>query len=269
MRAGLGVLCRQFVEVSQESRREACVRCDRGLGPDGSGRSPTQAAPAHSAPLYLSARLLLSYLPHINLPSQLTTRTGFIKMGCFDWFRFTRRKIVPSRVPAEIVKSPSLTSSSASSVMDSTAQDCHNRPSTCFTCTRMNSSTFRIVEADKYGEVPFIYAKIYNSVIVLIDTGCGGAARDPGAKLTSLRHFIEEYPVEDNTSKPLNPGGSRSYVVLCTHCHYDHIGVLLALVSQSSVSPTSTNSYFARGHCPIHRPTQIDHMGKRLRQRLH
>lgn len=230
------------------------------LGLGGSGRSPTQPAPVHSAPLHSSAPLHLTYLT-INLPPQLTTRTGPIKMGCFDWFRFTRRKIVQSRVPAEKVKCLSLTSSSASSVMDSTAQDRDNRPSTCFTCTRLNSSTFRIVEADKYGEFPFIYVKVYDSVIVLIDTGCGGAARDPSAKLTSLRHFIEKYPVEDNDGKPLNLGGSRSYIVLCTHCHYDHIGVLLALVPQSSLSPTSTNSYFGRGHCPIHRPTQIIHMG--------
>lgn len=102
-----------------------------------------------------------------------------------------------------------------------------NGPSTCFTCTRLNSSTFRIVEADKYGEFPFIYAKVYESAIVLIDTGCGGASRDPGVELTSLRDFIETYPVEENDGKPLNVEGKKSYVVICTHCHYDHIGISL------------------------------------------
>lgn len=145
-------------------------------------------------------------------------------MGCFDWLRFKTQKTLPSQYPAAHVKSPSSTSSAANSTMDSTSRDGDNRPSTCFTCTRLNSSTFRIVEADKYGEFPFIYAKVYESVIVLIDTGCGGAARDPAVKLTSLRSFVETYPVEDNHGRPLNAGGSRSYVVVCTHCHYDHIG---------------------------------------------
>lgn len=72
--------------------------------------------------------------------------------------------------------------------------------------------------------MPFIYAKIYTSVLVLVDTGCGGAARDPSVQLTSLREFIETYPVADNDNVPLNQGGTKEYAVVCTHCHYDHIG---------------------------------------------
>lgn len=98
-------------------------------------------------------------------------------------------------------------------------------PSTCFSCTRLNASTFLIVEDDQWSEMPFIYAKIYNSVLVLVDTGCGGAARDSSVELTSLREFIEAYPVADNDDQPLNPAGKKDYVVVCTHCHYDHIGM--------------------------------------------
>ncbi|KAL2288448.1 hypothetical protein FJTKL_03829 [Diaporthe vaccinii] len=145
-------------------------------------------------------------------------------MGCFDWFRFTAGTTPSPRIHTTHVKSLSLTSLSASSVMVPTGQDVDDAPSTCFTCTRLNPSTFRIVEADKYGEFPFIYAKVYDSVIVLIDTGCGGAARDPGVRLTSLRDFIETYPVQENDRKPINSGGRKSYIVICTHCHYDHIG---------------------------------------------
>lgn len=97
-------------------------------------------------------------------------------------------------------------------------------PSTCFTCTRLNETTFVIVEDDKYLEVPFIYVKIYPTVVLLMDTGCGGAAKDPTVELTSLRRFIETYPVPDNGHSPLNAGSKRGYVVVCTHCHFDHIG---------------------------------------------
>ncbi|ORY16777.1 beta-lactamase-like protein [Clohesyomyces aquaticus] len=97
-------------------------------------------------------------------------------------------------------------------------------PSTCFTCQRLNGSTFVIVEDDKWHETPFIYAKVYDSVIVLVDTGCGGASKDPDVQLKSLRQFIETYPIPANENKPINSAGALDYVVICTHCHFDHIG---------------------------------------------
>lgn len=96
--------------------------------------------------------------------------------------------------------------------------------STCFSCSKLNETTFLVVEDDKWGEQPFIYVKVYESSLVLIDTGCGGAAKDESVKLTSLRQFLETYAVADNDDQPLNPGARAAYVVLCTHCHFDHIG---------------------------------------------
>jgi hypothetical protein len=95
---------------------------------------------------------------------------------------------------------------------------------TSFTVTRLNGSTFRVVEDDKFIERPFIYVKLYSAVIVVIDTGCN-APRYPELPVTTLRSFLETIPVEHNDQKPLNPNGALPYAIIISHCHYDHIGV--------------------------------------------
>ncbi|KEY75229.1 hypothetical protein S7711_07143 [Stachybotrys chartarum IBT 7711] len=107
---------------------------------------------------------------------------------------------------------------------DTHAAGSRSSDNSCFTCTRLNESTFLVIEDDKWDEEPYIYVKLYSSSVVLIDTGCGGAAKNEAAELTSLREYLETFPVPDNDNKPLNPGSERSYVVICTHCHFDHIG---------------------------------------------
>ena len=96
-----------------------------------------------------------------------------------------------------------------------------------FSCRRLNSTTFVIVEHDRFGEKPFIYAKICKEIEILIlsDTGCGG--RSTG-KYNTLRVFLEASPVAENDHAPLNPCDEKglpslSYVIISTHCHYDHI----------------------------------------------
>ena len=95
-----------------------------------------------------------------------------------------------------------------------------------FKADRLSLSSFVIKEyADSYDEHPLIYAKVCSEIntIVLIDTGCGGATDDPDVDLTSLREFIETVAFADNEHKPLNEGGRMKYVVVLSHCHYDHI----------------------------------------------
>ncbi|CAN8098550.1 unnamed protein product [Discula destructiva] len=137
------------------------------------------------------------------------------------------------------------------SANDSAVEASQRNPSTCFSCTRLNSTTFLIVEDDQWSETPFIYAKLYDSVLVLVDTGCGGAARDSSVELTSLRQFIETYPVADNDGRPLNPGGKKDYSVVCTHCHYDHIGGIAQFTDdKSSIWASSNNKGFILDDLP-------------------
>ncbi|EJF64647.1 Metallo-hydrolase/oxidoreductase [Dichomitus squalens LYAD-421 SS1] len=97
---------------------------------------------------------------------------------------------------------------------------------TAFSARRLTPSTFLIVEVDDvYDEHPFIYAKLVSAAntILLLDTGCGGKSNDPEVGVTSLREFVETVPIDDNGGEPLNPGGRMHYVVVLSHCHYDHI----------------------------------------------
>jgi glyoxylase-like metal-dependent hydrolase (beta-lactamase superfamily II) len=128
-------------------------------------------------------------------------------------------------------------------------------PSTCFTCTRLNSTTFRIVEDDKYGEYPFIYAKLTPDALILIDTGCGGATKDLDIELTSLRKFLETYPIADNSNTPLNADGNKDYIVICSHCHYDHIlGIeQFTKADQSRIWASSySKSFLSEENLPTH-----------------
>jgi len=95
-------------------------------------------------------------------------------------------------------------------------------PSTSFYIAKINSTTFLIIEDDIFGEQPYIYVKLYEKYIVITDTGCN-APRSKSLALTELRKYLETFPQELNNNESLNPGGKKEYVIICSHCHYDHI----------------------------------------------
>jgi len=115
-------------------------------------------------------------------------------------------------------------------------------PTTSFVSRRVNSSTFLIIEDDYFGEHPYIYVKVYQNHLLVADTGCN-SARSKSASLTSLREYLETYSLSLNNDECLNPGGRKEYIIICSHCHYDHI---LGIPQFLSTNPTIIASGFDR-----------------------
>lgn len=88
-----------------------------------------------------------------------------------------------------------------------------------YTISRLNDSTYLIIQNDKYEEFPYIYVKRYKepAIFVVIDTGCGAHNGKDDLPETELKDFIEEKLRVDNTEP-------AEFIVICTHCHFDHIG---------------------------------------------
>ncbi|KAJ7650323.1 Metallo-hydrolase/oxidoreductase [Roridomyces roridus] len=144
-----------------------------------------------------------------------------------------------------------------------------------FRATRLTRSTFVLSEwSDIYDEHPQIYVKVVPdaNTILIIDTGCGGATRNPDIGLTNLREFIETVQLDCNGGAALNEGKKLDYIVVLTHCHYDHILAVEQfegypiLVSSHSPDFVSTDNLPAHSLCahlgiktPTYTPTLVPH----------
>jgi len=130
-----------------------------------------------------------------------------------------------------------------------------------FTIRQLNPSTHLIRETDKYSEFPHIYAKTVfltkgstrPALIILSDTGCG-TNLNPRPNFSTV---IRPEPILSGTYKPrpdhnynlanflratINPNGEIPYLVVTTHCHYDHILGLNYLPSTTSGMTTVLSS---------------------------
>lgn len=130
-------------------------------------------------------------------------------------------------------------------------------PTTCFVTFRLNPSTFVIREVDTFNEQPLIYAKVYSNppVLLLSDTGCGGHGLEPSIKVKSLRQYLETYPVSCNEDQPINPGSKLPYLIICSHCHFDHILGIPDFVtpgSNTTILASNNDSKFITDALPTH-----------------
>ncbi|KAK9377499.1 beta-lactamase-like protein [Lipomyces chichibuensis] len=110
----------------------------------------------------------------------------------------------------------------------------------CFSFTPLNKSTYKVVQDDSLNELPFIYVKVYPTLLVLIDTGCGpNHAKDPTVEEKSIRRYIETNLDKEGKLKYVDPETSETknkhWLVFITHTHYDHIGGLFEFADDSSI----------------------------------
>ena len=85
-------------------------------------------------------------------------------------------------------------------------------------CSKLNGTTHLIIQNDSYSEFPFIYVKLCSNppLAVIFDTGCGADNGNNGYSPMELKEFIENQVVTDDTT--------YEHLIICTHCHFDHIG---------------------------------------------
>jgi len=125
-------------------------------------------------------------------------------------------------------------------------------PVTSFFSLKVNDSTFLIIEDDRYGEQPYIYVKVYPNFLLVTDTGCN-SPRSPTPTLTCLRQYLEKYPVPLNQNQCLNPNGEKDYVIICSHCHYDHIlGIPRFLTANPTIIASDFDKSFILDDLPKH-----------------
>ncbi|KAJ6531736.1 Metallo-hydrolase/oxidoreductase [Mycena capillaripes] len=128
-------------------------------------------------------------------------------------------------------------------------------PRAAFRATRLTQSVFLLSEYnDIYDEHPQIFVKVVPSAktILIIDTGCGGATVDPDTEITSLRNYMEEVKLDCNGGAALNEGKHMEYVVVATHCHYDHILGMEQFNDSRILVSSHSPSFVSPSNLPIH-----------------
>lgn len=112
--------------------------------------------------------------------------------------------------------------------------------------SRLSENVWCAVEADPWGQIPFVYIIVGVDKIVVIDTGTG-------------KHNIKQL-IDDFINKDSLP-----YLILLTHIHFDHIGGVkyfndsdnLIDVCLSSANKTFSQNYETTCLCSAHKDAKV------------
>ncbi|KAK9460252.1 beta-lactamase-like protein [Lipomyces oligophaga] len=109
----------------------------------------------------------------------------------------------------------------------------------CFTFEKLNPSTYKIVQIDSLNELPFIYVKVYPTLLLLLDTGCGPKhCRDMTVQNKYIRPFLEAHLAKNDELTFINAEGNtvnKHWLIFITHTHYDHIGGIFEFSDDSDI----------------------------------
>lgn len=133
--------------------------------------------------------------------------------ACWDKWRRPCSPLLTTPIPSESQHSQLLLTAAHAATNSATT-------GSAYYCSKLNDSTHLVVHRDSYYEYPFIYVKVCTreSLAVVIETGCG-----------THHHGMPKVPdqeVRDFVLANILTSDQNSYdlLVLCTHCHLDHMG---------------------------------------------
>ncbi|KAF1932774.1 uncharacterized protein M421DRAFT_249132 [Didymella exigua CBS 183.55] len=121
-----------------------------------------------------------------------------------------------------------------------------------FTIRQINRTTFLIRELDRFDENPNIYVKKHTEILadgrtvnllIVNDTGCGTSVSSKLSRTGqwNIRTFIDHH---------LNPSSSIPYLVILSHCHYDHILGLNPILRPTHMTHSTRTLIVSSGYDP-------------------
>ncbi|KAF3036485.1 hypothetical protein E8E12_007313 [Didymella heteroderae] len=121
-----------------------------------------------------------------------------------------------------------------------------------FTIRQINKTTYLIRELDRFDENPHIYVKKHTqiladgrsaSLLIVNDTGCGTSVSSKLSRTGqwNIRTFIDHH---------LNPSSTIPYLVILSHCHYDHILGLNPILRPAHMTHSTRTLIVSSAHDP-------------------
>ena len=153
-------------------------------------------------------------------------------------------------------------SSDSTSKQGAPALEAEQKP---FYIIQLTQSSWLIREHDKYGEYPNIFAKFCrvsdDAVIVLSDSGCATSVRNEDFD-SDLSNGPEHWNLRTFLEATINPSAKLPYLVITTHCHYDHIlGITHLPPAGTSVMTSNHDKDFVTPYSHLQQNSLCDTVG--------